>query len=283
MPTLPLYTPLALGVNPFASRQVIAPGGTEWWHVDAFVPSIEMLLIVDIILGDPFCADHAKAVRQFLRRPTKQPPPHPHAFSTIFVALYRRDELIKCLDGPVDPDSVSVSASTFEVHAGGIHLSGDEDALLMTVDHPDAQPFHFYLQLPDTRPSIERTAEQCPDGRFLHWVSTDDTSPALTPPKREPPVPAIEGIARLDYLFTDALLHTHPCKVRRRRVLLSSWVRGELNIDGLCEWASGADRYSLDTDEEAIALAGVNVMGHSVKRTVVARERGYDLINTYNR
>src|SRR5687767_726009 len=84
MPTVPLYDTPA---NPDAWHRVRAPGGYEWWHLDAVSPSGRETVTIDFFDGDPFNAAYQAAYARYRRRPTRVVPPVPRDYPGVRVRV----------------------------------------------------------------------------------------------------------------------------------------------------------------------------------------------------
>lgn len=137
MPTLPLFTPPPDGANASASRQIVAPGGTEWWHVDAEDRAQDLLIVIDVFAGSPFDDGYRNQVRRFMHNPTVMHPPSPRDHAMALVAVYRDGICIGSLEERVSRDAFSASPTSLDVRCGPLRLAAVEDSIRVTCDSPD--------------------------------------------------------------------------------------------------------------------------------------------------
>src|SRR5688572_30166439 len=83
--TIPLYTRPA---HPDAWHHVRAPGGYEWWYVDADDARHDRRLVAALFQGFPFHPRYLREYVRYRRFPTGVRPPLPQQYPFVYVALH---------------------------------------------------------------------------------------------------------------------------------------------------------------------------------------------------
>jgi hypothetical protein len=86
MPTIPLFTPTE---DPDAWHQVRAPGGSEWWYLDAREDGADLRVVAILFDGCPVHPEYLRRYARYRRRPTRFAPPVPRDFPCIYFAIDR--------------------------------------------------------------------------------------------------------------------------------------------------------------------------------------------------
>src|SRR5579884_2618696 len=88
MTILPLVA--APPADPDAWHRVAAPGGYECWHFDAEDATGEVRLVACFWEGYPFHPQYVRRFENYLRHPTRNPPPQPREYPCVQFAIYER-------------------------------------------------------------------------------------------------------------------------------------------------------------------------------------------------
>jgi hypothetical protein len=118
MPTIPLYDTSA---PPDGYHRVTAPGGYEWWRIVARDVASDVQLELDFCDGDQSDPDYVLAYKQFMKRPTRFPPPRPQHYPAIYLTLLEKTTPACSFASPArqsafryaeQPPTVTIGAST---------------------------------------------------------------------------------------------------------------------------------------------------------------------------
>ncbi len=115
--------------HPDAHHRVKAPGGYEWWYVDA--ASSDSRTHVVAILFDGYCfhPGYLRTHARFLRRPTKTNPALPSDYPCAYLAVYRDGKLHRQFLTQVPPDQFEASTTEPRVRVGRSSLVPTGDGL----------------------------------------------------------------------------------------------------------------------------------------------------------
>ena len=90
MPTIPLFTQPAHADDP---HDVRAPGGYEWWYLDAEDERHDRRVVAVVFDGFAFHPRYVRAFARYRRSPTRVAPPQPGMYPCAWLALYERGVL----------------------------------------------------------------------------------------------------------------------------------------------------------------------------------------------
>ncbi|MBV8780948.1 MAG: hypothetical protein JO353_06075 [Phycisphaerae bacterium] len=105
MPTLPLFDESA--TVPGAWRRVMAPGGYQWWRLDAIDDPTQTVITVIFHDGRWSDPNYTRRYQRFIASPTKTSPPVPADFRAVEISVYQ-------LNVSAVTELVSVTAMDFE-------------------------------------------------------------------------------------------------------------------------------------------------------------------------
>lgn len=289
VPSLELFTPPTADAHPLASRRVDAPGGTEWWHLDAYDAQQNLLIVADVVAGDPLDRRYRRAVEHFLRRPTRRLPPAPWDYSAVRVTIYRNSDVQASLAMALRADAFSASPKRLDVQAGPLTLRSVQHGLQVVIlpTAKDSLPLNLTFQgrdVPAVQP--ERRIRPPWGGTFLGWValpagcagggSIQIGSSAAASNR-------FSGVAQLDYLFTDALVISQPPRWRRRRLHLAERSLAELHVDGQVNWRNVTDAEWPEVVRagEAVALSAPSRISRSLMPITLAQMTGVEVTDAF--
>ncbi|MGB7161067.1 MAG: hypothetical protein WBD40_23600, partial [Tepidisphaeraceae bacterium] len=135
MPTLPLLanlTPATADTHADAPRRVLAPGGYEWWHFEAFDPRADVRIVVILFDGNPFHPGYLRRYQWYRRLPTRVHPPVPRDFPCVFVRVYEKDVLVAGTTWQHDPGACNPTTRGVRIGADGFTRL-DDGTLRLTV------------------------------------------------------------------------------------------------------------------------------------------------------
>lgn len=130
MPTLPMYDTSA---DPDAWHRVTAPGGYEWWRLDAEDESAEVRVVVRLYDGHAFHPGYVRAYRRYLRRPTRRPPPVPRDYPCAELTIYRKGKVWGRFTDLYPAGTLTTSTERLCVAVGPNRLAADGEVLRLSM------------------------------------------------------------------------------------------------------------------------------------------------------
>ncbi len=106
MPDLPLYSSPP---DPDAGHRVIAPGGYEWWYVDAEDATTDTQVVAILLDGFVFHPQYRRRFKQFARRPTKNSPPLAADYPCAYMVIYQNGKIAAQFMSQFPPGSFAAS------------------------------------------------------------------------------------------------------------------------------------------------------------------------------
>lgn len=142
LPSLPM---LQEPRHPDAWRQVIAPGGYEWWYFDAQSTDGRTRVVATFSEGFAFHSAYLRQYDRFLRRPSKIRPPLPSEFPCACFAVYRDGRLAGQFLTQFPPAAFSAATDRPEVLIGPNRMEMDDEGYQL---HLSGTPWHLTLRGP---------------------------------------------------------------------------------------------------------------------------------------
>ncbi|MEM1013271.1 MAG: hypothetical protein AAGI46_13760 [Planctomycetota bacterium] len=126
----PMFTRPA---HPDAHHRVTAPGGYEWWYVDAESHDGRTHVVAILFDGYVFHPAYLRADARFRRQPTKVRPAIAADFPCAYCVVYRDGSIHRQFLTQVRPKDFEAATNRLHVRVGDCTLSGDGDQLRLAV------------------------------------------------------------------------------------------------------------------------------------------------------
>ncbi len=101
-----------------APRMIVAPGGYQWWCLEAHDPVSDIRVVAIVFDGNPFDPRYLRRYAWYRRSPTRVVPPVPLEYPGVFLRVYKRDVAVGGGVWKAAPGGCRVTAS-------GVHVGGD--------------------------------------------------------------------------------------------------------------------------------------------------------------
>jgi hypothetical protein len=174
VPTLPLYSPIdarAGGAWPHASHHVTAPGGYEWWHLEAEDVDAGRLVVATLYDGYPFHPKYLRDHARYLRRPTRVAPAVPSQYPCVAFAVYEHGRRVAGFLRQYPPGSFVDAADTASGLRVGPNALKPDVAGALRLDFPGAAALSFVPSVAAAHPAVWRgRPPEGAGGGDHHWA-----------------------------------------------------------------------------------------------------------------
>lgn len=211
--TIPLYSTPA---HADAWHQVLAPGGYEWWHVDADDARHDRRIVVALFDGFAFSARYAREYARYRRHPTRVPPPVPRQYPAAHVALYEGGKTRLQFTTLFAPGAFSASTDHLDVSVGPHRACAAGDGVELLVESETLRAsLRFMPRM--TSEALER-AFPCTPHRWILTGPSCDVSGSIT-------------CANGEFAFAGHGYREHHYATAPLAWSVSRWFRGRVLLD----------------------------------------------------
>jgi carotenoid 1,2-hydratase len=135
---------------------VAAPGGYEWWYLDAEDRQSDLRIVGILFEGFVFHPQYLRAYWRYRRRPTRVAPPVPGDYCCAYLAVYRGGKLAAQFMSQYPRQRFSARADTLDVAVGPNRLWIEGGALRLSLR---GTPWHLTATGPKRNPGEKLAAD----------------------------------------------------------------------------------------------------------------------------